>query len=57
MLESGDIYKHMTFQNFDMRQIVGVEKLGQSIFKTTGPVECPQYAMLRTYQKWSKDGQ
>ena len=42
--------------DFDKGQIVMARRLGQSISKTAALVGCSRSAVVRTYQKWSKEG-
>lgn len=43
--------------NFDNRQIGMTRRLRPSISKTAGLVECSWYAVVSTYQKWTKEEQ
>ncbi|MCI4382235.1 hypothetical protein PGIGA_G00012650 [Pangasianodon gigas] len=49
--------KRKDLSDFDEGQIVMSRRLGQSVSKAAGLVGCSQYAVVRTYQKWSKEGQ
>ncbi|MCI4384884.1 hypothetical protein PGIGA_G00043950 [Pangasianodon gigas] len=49
--------KGKDLSDFDKGQIVMARRLGQSISKTAGLVGCSRYAVVSTYQKWSKEGQ
>ncbi|MCI4387991.1 hypothetical protein PGIGA_G00080570 [Pangasianodon gigas] len=49
--------KRKDLSHFDKGQIVITRRLGQSISKTAGLVGCPRYAVVSTYQMWSKEGQ
>ena len=49
--------KRKDLSDFDKGQIVMARRLGQSISKTAGLVGCSWYAVVSTYQKWSKEGQ
>ena len=42
--------------DFDKGQIVMARRLGQSISRTAALVGCSRSAVVRTYQKWSKEG-
>ena len=43
--------------DFDEGQIVLARRSGQSISSTAALVGCSQSAVVRTYQKWSKEGE
>lgn len=48
--------KGKDLSDFDKGQIVMARRLGQSISKTAGLVGCSRYAVVSTYQKWTKEG-
>ena len=49
--------KCKNLRDFDKDQTVMVRRLGQNISRTAGLVGCSWYAVVSTYQKWSKEGQ
>ncbi|KAM9476718.1 uncharacterized protein Hap1MRO34_009737 isoform 1-T6 [Clarias gariepinus] len=49
--------KRKDLNDFEKGQIVMARRLGQSISQTAGLVGCSRYAVVSTYQKWSKEGQ
>ena len=48
--------KRKDVSDFDKGQIVMSTRLGQSISRTAALVGCSRSAVVRTYQKWSKEG-
>ncbi|ROL43208.1 hypothetical protein DPX16_17029 [Anabarilius grahami] len=48
--------KRKDLSEFDKGQIVMARRLGQSISKTAALVGCSRSAVVRIYQKWSKEG-
>ncbi|ROL48053.1 hypothetical protein DPX16_18653 [Anabarilius grahami] len=48
--------KRKDLSEFDKGQIVMARRLGQSISKTAALVGCSWSAVVRIYQKWSKEG-
>ncbi|ROL43997.1 hypothetical protein DPX16_10281 [Anabarilius grahami] len=48
--------KRKDLSEFDKGQVVMARQLGQSISKTVALVGCSQSAVVRIYQKWSKEG-
>ncbi|XP_072512438.1 putative high mobility group protein B1-like 1 [Salminus brasiliensis] len=48
--------KAKDLSDFDKGQIVMARRLGQSISQTAGLVGCSRCAVVKTYQKWSKEG-
>ena len=56
MLEAGKMGKRMDLSEFDKGQIVMARRLGQSISKTAALVGCSRSAVVRIYQKCSKEG-
>ena len=57
VLEAGKMGKRKDLRDFDKGQILMARRLGQSISKIAGLVGCPRYAVVSTYQKWSKERQ
>ncbi|KAK3573842.1 hypothetical protein QTP86_032881 [Hemibagrus guttatus] len=53
---AGKMGKCKDLSEFDKDQIVMARRLDQSISKTAGLVGCSQSAVVRIYQKWSKEG-
>ena len=49
--------KNKDLSDFEKGQIVMARRLGHSISRTAGLVGCSRFAVVSTYQKWSKEGQ
>lgn len=48
--------KRKDLSDFDKGQIVMARRLGLSISKTAELVGCSRFAVVSTFQKWSKEG-
>ena len=56
MLEPEKMGKREDLTDFDKGRIVMARRLGLSISMTASLVGCSRSAVVRTYQKWSKEG-
>lgn len=56
-LKAGKKGKCKDLQDFDKGRFVLVRQLGQSNSKTAALVECGWSVVVRTYPRWSKEGQ